>query len=194
MVARRGASEPGNSNCSHDSRREPLRVTCCGRLETGCPARVKDLWYFARSNEPTKCRTVVVERLPGKDCPRAFYKPHLELEAARVRAIDQPGHEEDILAKVERLFGIMSRQLSEREISQGNVYNMDETGVLLSDLSIVKVLMSRSNVQSRGGGGLRRTMITAVDCVFADRRFLGPVILWPGKTLRTTTISHDTPD
>jgi len=51
---------------------------------------------------------------------------------------------------------------------------MDETGVLLSDLNTVKVLVSRSDVQSCRGVGLRRTMITAVECISADGRYLPP--------------------
>lgn len=59
----------------------------------------------------------------------------------------------------------MGKQLSERGILQENVYNMDETGVLISNLNTVKVLASRVDVQSCRGVGLRRTMITAVECV-----------------------------
>jgi hypothetical protein len=71
----------------------------------------------------------------------------------------------------------MGKQLSEHGILQENVYNMDETGVLLSDLNTVKVLMSRSDVQSCRGVGLRRTMITAVECISADGRCLPPLIV-----------------
>lgn len=39
----------------------------------------------------------------------------------------------------------MDKQLSQREIIQENVYNMDEIDVLLSDLNKAKVLVSRSN-------------------------------------------------
>lgn len=62
---------------------------------------------------------------------------------------------------------------------------MDETGVLLSVLNTVKVLVSRSDMQSCYVG-LRRTMITAVECISADGRCLPPLIIWPGKTLQNT--------
>jgi hypothetical protein len=132
--------------------------------------------------------------LPGKDWPQAFYKRHPELKAARAKAIDWQRHEKNIRVKVEQWFTIMGKQLSERGILQENVYNMDETGVLLSDLNTVKVLVSRSDVQSCRGVGLRRTMITAVECISADGRCLPPLIIWPGKTLQNTWISHETPD
>jgi hypothetical protein len=54
---------------------------------------------------------------------------------------------------------------------------MDETGVLLSDLNTVKVLVSCSDVQSCRSVRLRRTMIIAVECISADRRCLPPLII-----------------
>jgi hypothetical protein len=77
--------------------------------------------------------------LPGKDWPQAFYKRHPELTAARVRAVDWQRHTKNIRTKVEHWFVIMDKQLSEWGVLQENVYNMDETGVLLSDLNTVKV-------------------------------------------------------
>jgi hypothetical protein len=78
-----------------------------------------------------------------------------------MKAIDWQRHEKSIQAKVEHRFEIMDKQLSQRDIVQENVYNMDETGVLLSDLNTIKVIVSRSDARNRGVG-LRRTMITAV--------------------------------
>lgn len=71
---------------------------------------------------------------------------------------------------------------------------MNETGILISDLTTMKALVSRGDAQSRRGVGLRRTMITAVECISADGRCLPPLIIWPGKTIQSTWISHDTPD
>jgi hypothetical protein len=46
--------------------------------------------------------------------------------------------------KVEQWFAIMGKQLSERGILQEDVYNMDETGVLLNDLDTVKSILGIS--------------------------------------------------
>ena len=86
----------------------------------------------------------------------------------------------------------MGKQLSERGILQEFMYDMDETGVLLSGVNTVKVLVSRSDVQNCRGVCLRRTMITAVECISADARFLPLLIIWPSKTLLNTWISHET--
>lgn len=163
----------------------------------GYPARVKHLRHFAGvllSQRDAGAGSSTKGRLPNKDWPQAFYKRHPELKAARVRAIDWQRHEKNIRAKVENWFEVMSKQLSERGVLQENVYNMDETGVLLSDLTTTKVLVCRNDARSRRGVGLRRTMITAVECISADGRCLPPLIIWPGKTIQNTWISHDTPD
>lgn len=162
----------------------------------GYPARVKHLRYFAGIllRQRYAAGSSSNYRLPGKDWPQAFHKRHPELKAAKVRAIDWQRHEKNIRSKVEQWFEVMSKELSERDVLQENVYIMDEIGVLLSDLTTMKVLVSRSDAQSRRGVRLRRTMITAVECISAKGRALPPLIIWPGKTLQNTWISHDTPD
>lgn len=152
----------------------------------GYPARVKHLRSYAGI-------LMGNGRKPAKDWPQAFYKRHPELKATRMKAIDWQRHEKNIKTKVEKWFEIMDKQLSQRDIVQENVYNMDETGVLLSDLDTVKVLVSRSDARKNRGVGLRRTMITAVECISADGRCLNPFVIWPGKALRATWVSHDTP-
>ncbi|KAF2009134.1 hypothetical protein BU24DRAFT_82158 [Aaosphaeria arxii CBS 175.79] len=51
--------------------------------------------------------------------------------------------------------------------SPKNDYNMDETGIMLSMLSSVKVLI-------------------AVDCVSASGEYLNPIIIWPASTHQGT--------
>lgn len=94
----------------------------------------------------------------------------------RESEIDWQRHGKNIRSKVENWFEVMDKQLFECGVLQEKVYNMDEPGALLSDLTTMKVLVSRSDVQSRHGVGLRRIMITAVKCIPADGRFLPPLI------------------
>ena len=162
----------------------------------GHPARIKHLRSFAGTllQRRAGANGLREKRLPGKDWPQAFCKRHPELEAARLKAIDWQRHEKNIRAKIQRWFQIMDEQLNERGVLQENVYNMDETGVLLSDLNAVKVLIARDDKERRRGVGLKRVMITAVECISADGRSLPPLIIFPGKTLRSTWVSHETPD
>jgi hypothetical protein len=55
-------------------------------------------------------------------------------------------HVKNPRVKIEHWFTIMGKQLAKRGILPESVYNVDETGVLLSDLNIVRVLTSRSDV------------------------------------------------
>jgi hypothetical protein len=100
-----------------------------------------------------------------------------------MKTVDWQRHEKNIWVKVEHWFEIMDKQLSQRDIVRGNVYNVNETGVLLSDLNTVEVIVSHSDARRNCRVGLRRTMITAVECISADGRCLGPLIIWSGKTL-----------
>lgn len=70
---------------------------------------------------------------------------------------------------------------------------MDKTGVMLSMLGSVKVLMGKADVRNYRGGRVRRTMITAIECVSADGRYLNPMIIWPATTHRSNWTTHPTP-
>lgn len=74
-----------------------------------------------------------------------------------------------------------------------NVYNMDETGVMLSMLGSAKVLVGRSDEQNSRGAGVKRTMVTAIECISADGRALLPLIIWPAATHRSNWTTHPTP-
>jgi len=97
--------------------------------------------------------------------------------------MDWQRHEKNIRAKVEYWFEIIVKQLSERGVSQRNVYNMDETGVMLSDLDTVKVLIARGGKEQRRGRALKRTITTAIECVSVGGRVLPPLIIFPGTVL-----------
>jgi hypothetical protein len=45
---------------------------------------------------------------------------------------------------------------------------MDETGILLSVLNSLKVLVGRHELKTHRGAGVKRTLITAIECSFAD--------------------------
>ena len=71
---------------------------------------------------------------------------------------------------------------------------MDETGVILSILGSVKVLVSKDNPRDYKGAGVKRTTVTAIECISADGRFLLPLIIWPASTYRSNWTIYLTPD
>jgi hypothetical protein len=72
--------------------------------------------------------------------------------------------------------------LQELEVRAENIYNIDETGVILSMLGLVKVLISKNNKRKYRGARVKRTTITAIECISADGRYLNPIIIWPATT------------
>jgi len=70
---------------------------------------------------------------------------------------------------------------------------MDETGVLLSVLRSLKVLVDRDELSSARTSCVQRTLITAIECISADGRCLDPLIIWPAVTHRSPWTAHPTP-
>jgi TATA-box binding protein (TBP) (component of TFIID and TFIIIB) len=69
--------------------------------------------------------------------------------------------------------------LYEPDILPEHVYNMDETGVMLSMLGSVKVLIGKDDKRKHRGARVKRTTVTTIECISADGRYL---IRWNGET------------
>ena len=73
------------------------------------------------------------------------------LKARNNKALDWNRY--DIYNKVEHWFEVIGKVLQDPAILQENVYNMDETGTMLSKLNSVNVLVNKDN--QRGYRGAR---------------------------------------
>ncbi|KAF2626029.1 hypothetical protein BU25DRAFT_302843, partial [Macroventuria anomochaeta] len=51
---------------------------------------------------------------------------------------------------------------------------MDETGIMLSMLGAVKVLVGKNDTRDYRGA---RKMVTAIECISGDGRYLNPMII-----------------
>lgn len=76
---------------------------------------------------------------------------------------------------------------------RGNIYNMDETDIMLSMLGSVKVLVGKDDLRNYRGVGVKRTMITAVECISCGSRYLHPLIIWLRHTHRSNWTTYPTP-
>ncbi|OQE34400.1 hypothetical protein PENCOP_c018G06625 [Penicillium coprophilum] len=126
-------------------------------------------------------------RPPGKDWPQGIYRRHPQLKARRLRTIDWKRDGRHIEDKVRHWFDIIGRELADPAILPENVYNMDETGVLLSVLNSLNVLVSKDDSRKHRGTTVKRTLVTAIECISADGRFLHPLIIWSAATHRSYT-------
>ena len=139
--------------------------------DLGNPVRIKCLpalaFSIARQRSTNKAA-----KPPNKNWAQAFQKRHLALKSRRVRAIAWERHENNIYNKITHWFEVIGRVLEDPAILSENVYNMDETGVMLCMLGSVKVLVSKDNPRDYRGAGVKRTMVTAIECVSANGRSL----------------------
>jgi hypothetical protein len=72
---------------------------------------------------------------------------------------------------------VIRKVLQNAIILPENVYNMDETGVMLYKLGSVKVLVSKDDRRDYRGAHIKRTMVTAIECISADGRSLLPIVI-----------------
>lgn len=70
---------------------------------------------------------------------------------------------------------------------------MDETGVMFSVLGALKVVVDRDELRAMRPSCVQWTLITAVECVSADGRYLHPLSIWPAATLHSSWTTHPTP-
>ena len=87
--------------------------------------------------------------------------------------------------KITHWFEVIDRVIQDPAILRENVYNMDETGVMLSMLGCVKVPVGKDDLRNYRGAGVNRTMVIAIECVSAAGRSLLPLIIWPASTHRS---------
>ena len=58
-----------------------------------------------------------------------------------------------------------------------NVYNIDKTGVMLCMLNSIKVLVGKDDRRDYRGAAVKRTTVTAIECISANSRSLLPMII-----------------
>jgi hypothetical protein len=64
----------------------------------------------------------------------------------------------------------VGRLLQDLIVVPDNVYNMDETRVMLLVLCSVKMLVGKNDMRSYRGARVERTVITAIECISGDSR------------------------
>jgi hypothetical protein len=161
--------------------------------DLGQPVRIKHIPSLAFVATHARSPTDRPHKPPGKNWAKAFEKRHPETTARRVTALDWNRHEKNIANKMTHWFEVIERVLGDPAILAENVFNMDETGVMLSMLGSVKVLVGKGDTRKYRGAHVKRTTITAIECISADGRFLNPMIIWPATTHRSNWTTFPTP-
>jgi hypothetical protein len=102
-------------------------------------------------------------------------------------------HENNIYDKITHWFEVIGEVLQDPAILAENVYNIDETGVMLYMLGSIKVLISKDDPRDYRGAGVKRTMVTAIEYISANGRSLLLMIIWPAITHRSNWTTFPTP-
>jgi hypothetical protein len=156
--------------------------------EVGQRVRIKYIPSLAFSVARQRS-TNILPKPPGRNWPRAFEKRHPELRARRSRALDWDRY--NIYDKVVHWFDVIGKVL--QTVVPENVYNMDETGIMLSMLGSIKVLVSKDDLRGYRGARVKRTVVTAIECISGDGRYLDPIIIWPASIHRVNWTTYPTP-
>jgi hypothetical protein len=161
--------------------------------ELGTPVRIKYIPSIAFSS--TRYRPLPDRPLkpPSKNWVKALEKRYPELIARRVKAMDWNCYNKNTYQKIKHWFEVIGRVLEDSAIVRENVYNMDETGVMLSMLRSVKVLLGKANLRAYRGARVKRTMVTAIECISADGTYLKPIVIWPVTTHQSNWMTYNTP-
>lgn len=161
--------------------------------DLGQPVRIKYIRFLAFCVTRQRCETDRPLKPPGKNWTQGFEKRHPETQARRVKALDWNRHEKNTYWKITHWFEVIGRVLKDPAISKENVYNMDETGVMLSMLGTVKVLVGKDDMRDYRGARVKRTLVNAIECISGDGRYLDPMIIWPAATHRSNWTTFPTP-
>jgi hypothetical protein len=95
-----------------------------------------------------------------------------------VKAIAWERYENSIYNKIIYWFKVIGEVLVDPAIFLKNVYNMDETGVMLSMLGSVKVLLDKDDPRDYRGAVVKRITVTAIKCISENDKFLSLMVIW----------------
>jgi hypothetical protein len=157
----------------------------------GQPMRMKYIPSIAFSTTRQRPLSDRSPQPPGKNWAKAFETRYPQLKVRRVKALDWNRHKKNIYKKITHWFEVIGAVLQDSTVLEENVYNMDKTGVMLSMPGSIKVLVGNNDMRDYRGARIKRTLVTAIECISADGRYLTPMIIWPATTHRSnwTTFS-----
>jgi hypothetical protein len=158
----------------------------------GSPVRIKFIPSLAFSLARRRSANKAIKP-PNKNWPQAFARRHPEVKQRTNRAMDWKRHDNNIYGKISQWFEVIEPELRRPDIVPENVYNMDETGIMLSMLGSAKVLVSKDDRRDYRGAGVKRTTVTAIECISASGEYLDPMIIWPATTHRSNWTTYPTP-
>ncbi|KUJ14007.1 uncharacterized protein LY89DRAFT_784821 [Mollisia scopiformis] len=137
------------------------------------PVRIKFLPSLAFNIARRRSTTNKATKPPSKNWAQAFQKRHPALKSQRMKAMDWNRHDRNIYDKIIHWFEVIGKVLNDSAVLLENVYNIDETGVMLCMLNFVKVFVSKDDKRDYRGAGVKRTTVTAIECISGNDAMKG---------------------
>jgi hypothetical protein len=157
----------------------------------GQPVRMKYIAAIAFSATRQRPAADRPPKPPGVNWAKGLERRRPELTARKNRPQDWSRY--NIYDKVVHWFEVIGKELQNPAVLPENVYNMNETGTMLSMLNSVKVLVGKDDARGYRGARVKRTMVTAIECISAGGWYLDPIIIWPASTHRANWTTYPTP-
>lgn len=120
---------------------------------------------------------------PRKNWVRKFYTRHTELKARTLKPLNWARHH--IYEMVTDWFSLMVMELDDPAILAEDVYDMDETGNLLSNLTSLKFVLHKDDARKYRGTAIKRQLVSTIECLSADGICLSPLVIWLMATQRS---------
>lgn len=130
---------------------------------------------------------------PGKKWTELFFKRHPEVHPRQRKPLDWKRHDNNIFDKMTQWFEVIGKGLHDPVIELGNVYNMDEVGMMLCMLNTIKVVVGKDDMREYGGAEVNRDTVSAIECISDDGKLLHPMIIWPAASHRAKWTTYRTP-
>ncbi|TVY81306.1 hypothetical protein LSUE1_G009712, partial [Lachnellula suecica] len=119
------------------------------------------------------------------------YLPLPLISPASVQRIKRPSLQAKTSLGASKSFKVIREVLEDQAINLENVYNIDETGVMLCMLGSIQVLIGKDNPRDYRGAGIKRTMVTAIEYISANSRSLLLMIPQPIEATRQCSLPLD---
>jgi hypothetical protein len=87
----------------------------------------------------------------------------------------------------------MDRVLHDPAVLLENLYIMDETGNLLSNLTSRKYVLHTADRRRHRGATVKRQLVTTIECILVKGKPVSPLVIWPAVTQRSDWMTHSTP-
>ena len=128
-------------------------------------------------------------KFSNRNWAKTIEKRHSILQTRRIKSLYWNRHEKNIYNKIIHWFEMIEMILQDSIILLKNVYNMNETEIMLFMSNSVKVLINKNDIRDYRDAWIKRTTMTAIECISADDRYLTSMIIWSIITHRSNWIT-----